>query len=279
MGGAGSLDVAMSLVQDRSVVVDRCRDRHVCWVVDDAAGYAEIAEAILADGAAAGRKTVAFGPVGGESLRALADVAAMAADPRVAFLGGRALDPDAMFSMFREQTALARSEGYEGLCLVADMDWLLAAQPTLDDVVGFELLLDRLIAELGTTVVCAYRRMSFDPEAIAGVLSVHPVSVGDEPEFTLVAADGDTWRLSGEVDLAMEAAFAAAVSRAAEAGPCVVDVADLDFIDIAGMRTIAAVGRRTGQKVVLRNASPTLRRIWHLGRFDDVAPNVELITA
>jgi hypothetical protein len=76
---------------------------HVCWVVDDRTDYVTVATAVLADGVAAGRKPLAFGPRGGASLAALAPAAAVAADPAADFLPGGRLDPDVMFAMFREQ--------------------------------------------------------------------------------------------------------------------------------------------------------------------------------
>ncbi|HEX2038503.1 MAG TPA: MEDS domain-containing protein [Acidimicrobiales bacterium] len=266
----------MILSDDRSAVIERCRGSHVCWVVADPDDYTDLAEAILSDGVADRRKPVAFGPSGSDSLRVLADIVSAATDPRPAFLGGGMLDPDTMFAMFREQTAVARSEGYEALCLVADMDWLLPALPSVDSIVAFELFLDRVIGELDATVVCAYRTASFDSEAIGGALSVHPVSLGDEPEFRLVAGDVETWRLSGEVDLAGAAVFEAAFRAAARDAPCVVDVSDLEFIDVSGLRTIASVARERKNRVVFRRTSPVLRRVWQLGGFDSLAPNVEL---
>jgi anti-anti-sigma regulatory factor len=251
---------------------------HVCWVVDDPGEYTARAAGLLSEGRAIGQKPVVFGPEGSAARAALEPVALMAADPRVAFLNGGALEPEAMFAMFREQSALARAEGYDGLCLVADMDWLLPGRPTSEAVVGFEVLLDRVIAELDATVVCAYRRASFDTDAIAGALAVHPLGVGhDEPQFRFVAGDAGVWRLSGEVDLAVASSFGAALAAAAAPGECVVDVSGLEFIDVAGMRAIAVAGNAPDVIIRLSGAPERLRRSWELARFDVLAPAVELV--
>lgn len=252
---------------------------HVCWVVDDQAAYSDEATELLAGGGALNQKLVAFGPEGSDSLAAVRAGAAIVADPHVAFLDRGPLTVEAVFAAFREQSAVARDEGYDGLRVVADMDWLLPGRPTPASIVGFELLLDRVVGELGASVVCAYRCASFDAETITGASAVHPIRLGsgEPPQFRMVAGADGTWRLSGEVDVAVIPAFAAAFDAAASGGMCVVDVAGLDFIDVAGMRVVAQRSREHDRTVVLSGASERLRRTWELARFHQAAPRVELL--
>jgi anti-anti-sigma factor len=214
-------------------------------------------------------------------------VAAIAVDPWVEFLDRGPVDIQVISAMFRQQTALAREAGHQGVRVVADMDWLLASKPSNEDIVAFELLLDRVVTELGATVVCAYRANSFSPELFDGVLAVHPTCLGhaDGPQFRFVAGDPAgrqlsglvaagpvDWRLSGEVDVAVRSAFATALRATALHGTCVIDVTDLEFIDVAGMRLLAEHALIHGVGVYLRGASPTLRRAWQLCGFDELAP-------
>lgn len=257
---------------------------HVCWVVDDDASYVDQARALLVRGRDAARQPVAFGPHDG-ALEQLRSVAEVSLDPRLAILDGGPLRPERMLAAFREQTALARSQGFGGLCVAADMDWLLPARPTTDDVIGFEALLDQVVLELDATVVCAYRRSSFDSAAIAGTMSVHPLDVGSDehPQFRLVAGKGGRWRLSGEVDLAVASHLAAALTAAASAsasasrGRCEIDVTELELIDVLGMGVVAEAGHHAGARLRLRGASLTLHRNWQLAGFDEYAPTVELV--
>ena len=254
---------------------------HVCFVVDDGTDYRAVAAAVLDDGAARGEKLFAFGPESAADLAALSARGAIAVDPRTAFLDGGPLDPDRMFAMFRDQAARARTEGYAGLRVVADMDWLLPAEPATADIVAYEALLDRVVAELDATVVCAYRTASFDAGVISATRCVHPAELGadDEPQFRFLAAADDSWRLSGEVDLAVATAFTAAMRAVNASGYCSVDIGDLQFVDVAGMRAIAEASRQESSTVVFRRASATLRHCWRVGRFDELAPLVEFADA
>ena len=250
---------------------------HACWVVDADDDFHAAGLEFLGRAAETGEKAVYFGPRDSEPYRALRNEVALAADPRLDFLSGGTLDPAAMFRMFADTTAAARTEGHRGLRLLADMDWLLPLGPTADDIVGFELRLDREARSLGATIVCAYRSRSFDVPAITGAGCVHPVTVGErhQPEFRLVA-DERGWRLSGEVDLVTADLFQSAITTAVAGGDSVVDASGLEFIDVAGMRAFARAARSArGVRVV--DAPAAVRRCWCAASFDQLAPNVEFV--
>lgn len=251
---------------------------HVCWVVDEPGAYVAQAGAILAEGGRRNEKPFVFGPRDSADLATLRGSASRAGDPAVDVLGGGPLAPETMFAMFHEQTAAARDEGYRGLRLVADMDWLLPGQPTTAAIVGFELLLDRVVAERGATVVCAYRTGSFPADAVVSAQAVHPhdLGVAEPPPFRLVAGPDGTWQLTGEVDAASAASFRAALTAAGADGVCVVDVSGLDFIDVAGMRAVVGAARTSGATVRLVHARPLLARAWRAAAFDEVPVTVEL---
>ena len=250
---------------------------HICLVVDDDDSYGDLAADFLRQGRADGEKTVAFGPLGSPLQERLAPFAVVVADPYVDFLGLRGLEPATMFAMFREQAAIAAAEGYTRLRVAADMDWLLPAAPSREEALGFEVLLDRVISELDATVLCAYRRTSFDPDVLLGMGCIHPTaSGGEQPPFKLVAAEGGRWELGGEIDFASSSVLAPAL-RATVTAPWVVDVSRLDFLDVASMRTIAGLARTAADGLELRHASPRLQRLWQLAGFDDVAPGVRFV--
>lgn len=256
------------------------RGSHVCWITDDPANYVTNARVLLQEATGAGQKPIIFGPERSSVLAELAPSAAIAVDPLATLLGGGALDSNKMFSLFRDQSALARAEGYVGVRVVADMDWIASTRPSTDSIVSFELMLGSLVREVEATIVCAYRPRSFDTDAILGVLAVHELAVGHQPpQFRFFAADADTWQLSGEVDLAVASTLEVAISHAARGGDgvCLLDVSALEFIDVAGMRQITRAARASDQTVRLVNAPPRLRRVWHLAGFAQSDPAVELV--
>lgn len=264
----------MGVTSDVATLHDLAPGSHVCWIVDDDRSYRALARDLLRGARASRDKALAFGPAESADLAALRNTAIEAADPRVAFLDHGPLHPEAIYSMFREKTAEAHREGYERLFLVADMDWLLPAGPTADEVTSFELLLDRHAQELDATIICAYRTRSFHSPLIESALAVHPINVGvgDQPQFRIFAGGPRTWRICGEVDVAVERTFERAIATVVTADT-VLDLAGLKFIDVAGLRVIA---RSAGELPVrILGAPQIVRRIWETGEFALLAPGVE----
>ena len=269
----------MNLTECAADLHDLPSGSHICWIVDESVDYADRAAVLLAQGEMRGQKTVLFGPKLSVDLGRLHLAAAIVADPSVAFLNEGELEPELIIAAFREHTAVARAEGFSSLRVVADMDWLLAVHPNIDAIVGFELLLDRLVGELDATVVCAYRRSSFDTDAIRAALTVHPLAHGDEkaPQFRLTAADDGAWHLRGEIDLCVLPVFRAALAAIADR-PCVIDAADLEFIDFGGLRIVVEAAASSGASVQLRGAPRHLLRVWDLAEFASLAPTVQLVS-
>lgn len=245
------------------------REGHICLVVDDSRAYADAAAAYLSEGDARGEKTVTFDPHDSPVQQRLRQYAVMSADPYVDVLGRGELDPERMFTMFRHEAAKARDEGYRRLRVAADMDWLLPATRGRDEALQFEVLLDRVVSDLDATVLCAYRRTSFSPDTILGMLCMHPVKVGDSGQepFKLIAGDDGCWVLSGELDV-MGSTVLEPGLRATAGEPWVVDVSGVVFADVSGMRAIATAARAAQCRLHLRGASEALKRYWRLAKFD-----------
>lgn len=262
-----------------SGIAELCERRpgdHVCWSVDDDDAYLNGARELLLAAAARGEKPMLFGPKDSRPLLELAGLAAVAADPLVDLLGGE-FDANAMLEMFTKETAQAHHDGYRAVAVVADMDWLLPAA-TPEQVLAFEMLLDRKINELGATVACAYRHSSYHRAVRRSLHAVHPVSLASDevPAFRLVAGEDGTWLLSGELDCADAEPFAAALAAATTSERCVINARHLDFIDVSGMRQLARASAAGTLQLRIANASPILRRAWEIAGFAKVAPSVQL---
>jgi hypothetical protein len=256
---------------------------HVGWMVTGSAQFAALAAGCLEQGAAAGQKLFYFSPGRVSRSRSLPIGGGVSViDPHVAFLGGGGLEPSTMYAAFREQAVVAADEGYSGLRVVADMDWLLGPGPSGGQIAAFEQGLDAVAVETGATIVCAYRRGSFPGRDLAEVMCVHPHELGEGPQdlgFRIWSSGAGRWHVSGEVDARAGAAFPAALRTAAEGAASLwLDCSDLRFIDAAGMRAIARTARRGDVTVSLQGASDLMRRCWEILEWDVATPNLEFCT-
>lgn len=129
-------------------------------------------------------------------------------------------DAAAVAAAIREQASAALASGYAGIRLVADMDWLLPARPSPGEITAYETRIDRVIAEAGAVVACAYRRSSFPRGALDGALAVHLVIRGRHasPQFRFTCSRPGQWRLSGEIDISVTEVLAAAFRAAVRHG-------------------------------------------------------------
>lgn len=260
----------MTVSSTSSQLLDLRAGEHASWVVSEDDHYDEVARRLVATGIASNEKTFGFGPAGRPALAALEAAGARILDPRVAVLASGPLVPDAMFTMFREQTTMAREEGFDRLRVIADMDWLLPTGASGDEVLGFEVRLDEAIRDLGATVVCAYHASSFERAVLEGIACVHPAHVGPAlRQMTVLNAGPGIWRVEGEIDLGVEGTFAAVLGTIAEVRGTL-DLGALRFIDVLGMRMLA---RHLSEGSLTVTSCPAwLERLWRLGRFDDIAP-------
>jgi MEDS: MEthanogen/methylotroph, DcmR Sensory domain len=255
---------------------------HACVVVESPTRFEQWTAACLAEGVRRQEKPLRFG-LQTDPVTKANDVSLPPVDPRVAVFAGGPVDPKVMDAMLRKETATARSGGYQGLRLVADMDWLLALPPSRAEVAAFELLLDEVVADLGITVACAYRTARFDAITIAEVAAVHPLTLGTPPidlGFRLWNVAGGTWEVSGEVDHSNAEPFRRALTTAASRSSSLwLRVAGLRFMAVAGIQAIVHVARtRPDLRLMIEDASSLLRRCWMLLDLHKNVSNVKFRT-
>ncbi|MCP2258514.1 STAS domain-containing protein [Streptoalloteichus tenebrarius] len=262
---------------------------HVGWIVDSAEEYDRLSRWCLADGARCGDKLFVLGARTDDVCAAHLPEHLTLPHPRHdAFDAFDAFDAEAMGRVFARETAAACHEGYRGVRVLADMEWLLDHPPTppLETLVDFEVRLGRLVAEVGAIMVCAYRTRRFDPLTVAQVMCVHGLELGaDRPDrgFRMWSSGNDVWEVHGEVDLSNAAAFRAALDTAlahsgaparertgARVATVRLRLSGLRFIDVTGMRTLAlaAQSHRPGVRLVVQAAPRKFRRWWELLGYD-----------
>jgi STAS domain len=116
--------------------------------------------------------------------------------------------------------------------------------------------------------------------SVSGEQRIIP-DTGDPYEFT---ADGPgRWRLSGEVDAAVSDQFAASLAmavgavsagEAAGAGGCAISMDELRFIDLSGMRALAAAAVAADVRVELHGVPAVFWRYWYLAGFSEAVTGV-----
>jgi anti-anti-sigma regulatory factor len=175
--------------------------------------------------------------------------------PEKSFTARRQLD------RLRQETELARQEGFAGLRTVIDMAWVDDLGMDVESVMHREKHADSLFETRQYAEICTYDRRWFDPAVVEEMRVSHPVALLERPgDLQAHHAPGELY-LIGDADMATGDIFRAAVSVAFEAPPgrqALVDLTRLCFLSAgcAGdlLRLIGQAG--ACDKVVVRCRPP-----------------------
>lgn len=177
----------------------------------------------------------------------------------------RPFDPRAQVDLFRQQAAAALAEGYAGLRVVGDVTDLVLDPVLSDCLVSYELAADAMYASTAATALCAVDRTRVG-DRWRRVNALHRIQhpVDQSTAFALVLSE-DTLRLVGEVDIACTDDLGQLLRclAVATSGPLTITLPDLDFIDVAGTRVLAAFQRAmagAGRTVRFTRLSAAARR-------------------
>jgi len=190
-------------------------------------------------------------------------------------------DPARMSKALREEHARALADGYPALSIAGDMSWALA--PGLHPLVAYEHEIALAMEADGTWVIlCIYDHGRFAAGTLAELIDAHGVDIS--PELAEVGRvgyfaaslvlPGPTLRLAGELDFACADALAG-VLDAHYHGTLRLDLADLGYVDVAGLRALR--GKR-GQRLTITSASQPMRRLLVLLGWD-TDPGIEIAEA
>jgi len=261
---------------------------HLCWVYDeDDETFDRAVRRFLAGGLERRERGLVIGNRVIDSIGTQADgfgdAAALAADGALrtlttaeAYEAAGSFVPGAQRTFYDDATREALADGYTGLRVVAEVSPLAEDSTSRASLVEWEHVADEFIAqESGFTAMCAYSsRLS--PEALTDVASVHPLvhAPAAAPPFQ-VFFDGPRVALSGSVDTFSADRLARVLGSSPVVGGVVLDLADVDFVDVAATRVIARWGRDLadrGQPLEVHGASPLVRRMWRVLGLADLAP-------
>lgn len=199
--------------------------------------------------------------------------------------GGRFNPQDAIDSWFTLIAESVRS-GFAGVRLAREMSWALRGAPGSQWIGQYEIEV-RHVFDTGLALgLCLYDQRLFDPHTLADLCSRHPGKAAPDPLYQhpqlriLRWFDPPGLRLIGSVDLATVPGLAEALRRAAQTpGDIHLDVTEMEFIDVAGMRAIVTGARSLarGRRLIVHGLAPMMQRVVKLAGWADV-PGLVFIT-
>lgn len=196
--------------------------------------------------------------------------------------GPASWDPEAIGPLVSREAHAAGGQGFRALRVLARMEYMWPGPgPAPDRVARHELDLDAVVAGGSAIMVCSYRTDHFAPGVLHLAKGVHPQHLGTSrpvaPNFRMFSQGPDCWSVSGVVDAEGAEAFGVAVGELAARFPVLrLRCEEMELIDAAGMRALAAAAGHPGRRVVVSGAGGTVRRAWDLLGLHQACPQVEM---
>ncbi|MDQ7810828.1 MEDS domain-containing protein [Amycolatopsis sp. A133] len=196
------------------------------------------------------------------------------------YLAGGSFDADGMVATLQQEVTASLAAGYTGLRVSGEMGWALRDVPGADRLHEYEAKVNAVFDGSRASAVCQYDARRFDAETLTAVDRRHSGSVALEPLYVdtvlrlaRTLQNGRlTLRVIGVVDHRTTGALASALETVSTwPGDVRVDMTQLEFIDLAGMRALAqAAGRLgNGQRMHVANLAELLCRVISVVGWDD----------
>jgi anti-anti-sigma factor len=187
-------------------------------------------------------------------------------------------EPDVVITTLWIDMREARDAGYPGLRISSEMTF--EARPVADEQVlrDYENRLDRVFHSRELTAICQYDRRLFDHAAVTGMIACHPRVVQIDPlhddhRLRIVPTYGPRGlRIVGAIDLTTAGALTASLRLAAgwPERDLYLDLGELEFIDVAGVRAIVrtATGLDQDRRLIIERLAPGLRKVFEIVGWD-----------
>jgi ABC-type transporter Mla MlaB component len=189
--------------------------------------------------------------------------------------------PKRMVATLRSKHRLALAQGFAGVAITGDVS-VVSGEPGADALARYEEEFDGQPFDASRVLLCHYPHGRPLPQEQDELACHHEIDAS--PELAPIGREGlvsavrvrssQALRLAGELNFD----GAPAVSEVLAAhfhGPLRLDLADLTYVDVAGMRALRG---RTGQSVSIDGASEPVRRLAELLAWD-TDPDVEIAAA
>jgi ABC-type transporter Mla MlaB component len=196
------------------------------------------------------------------------------------YLPDGGFDVDRVLAFWAEALARALGDGYRGLSATADMSWAAGGDHGCEHVAEYERRLARVGEDGMLRMLCLYGQARFATGALWEISAAHDVEIS--PELAPIGRDADlacarvlrtgALRVAGELDYDCADTLADAL-RSRLAGDLRVDLADLRFVDVVGMR---ALRTQPARRLSIAGASQPVRRLLALMGWD-TDPQIEVL--
>jgi anti-anti-sigma factor len=179
--------------------------------------------------------------------------------------GGR---HERLYELHVELAEQAQQDGYAGLATTADGPALRALTRDSTELVEHERDIGRLVARRQVRALCRYHPDT-DARLLPDVLQIHHHDVDDDI-WTATISDDQLW-IRGELDASNADRLAQVLKASVAEGVTVVNLSELDFCAVAGVRTFleAADALYPGRELVLTGASPFLTKTFTITGCDN----------
>lgn len=170
---------------------------------------------------------------------------------------GDPVDPERVVAFFAAETEQAVVDGYRGLRVSADASDMVRTPAQRDAFARCEFLVDGYMADHPLSGLCGFR-VDLGDDTLAEFASLHERESSGEPQFQLFGCADGAIGLAGEFDPAGVAALGRLMPRlrADPAGPLVVDLAEVEYVDHRLLWSLGEVARASGVELALRSPPP-----------------------
>lgn len=198
----------------------------------------------------------------------------------VAYLPNGEFDADTRLSTYVDLTRAAVREGFAGLRVAADATSVAVDPRAMERFASYELRAGVLAAQMPFAALCLYDRRECGHEAIEMLHTVHTRNLDVDrparPRYRLYPVR-NRFVLAGEIDLTTAASLSHLLATAArERGSLTLDVSEVSFIDVAGMRALERAANAVEDAVVV-STSVAFRRVWDVVRWSEQGSALRLV--
>lgn len=190
-----------------------------------------------------------------------------------------AFDVDRMLLSVAEERERALTEGYPALSMTGEMGWALRQASDADLLPEYEQRFAEVMEQGNFAGLCQYDHGRFDPATLSAVAAAHVVDLSPELGALVrtgclagARVDGRALRLAGELDFACAHTVTSVIDSHFH-GPLELDLAGLEFVDVAGMRALRGNAR---QQITITGASGAVRQMLTLLGWD-TDPGIEVV--